>query len=91
MQTQFDTSQTYLLVHKESQLALEAPNQTNYNKDSLQLGPINENNKNQLWIVELKDKNRYEIILGIPDVVLTANGTDVILKRGVGDKWHQYW
>jgi hypothetical protein len=44
-----------------------------------------------MWIVEHKDKNRYEIILGIPDVVLTASGTDVLPKRGVGDKWHQYW
>ena len=35
MQPRFDTTQTYLLVHKQSSLALEAPNQYNYNKNSL--------------------------------------------------------
>lgn len=27
----------------------------------------------------------------MPDVVLTADGSDVTLKRGVGSKSHQYW
>ena len=91
MKQNFDTTQTYLLVHQQSQLALEAPNQTNYTKNSLELGPINENNPNQMWIVEHKGKDRYEIILGFPDVVLTADGRDVYMKKGVGDKSKQYW
>jgi hypothetical protein len=62
-----------------------------YNKDSLQLGPINESNHNQLWIIEHKEKNKFEIILGMPDLVLTANGKDITIKKGVGDKSHQYW
>lgn len=86
-----DTTKTYLIVHKASQLALEAPNQATYNKTSLQLGPANENNPNQMWIFEHKEKNRYEIVLGFPDVLLTADGTDTTLKKGFGDKWHQYW
>ena len=44
-----------------------------------------------MWIVEDKGKSRYEIILGFPDVVLTADGKDVTLKRGTGDKNNQYW
>lgn len=44
-----------------------------------------------MWIVQHKEKNRYEIILGFPDVLITADGTDTTLKRGIGDKWHQYW
>lgn len=44
-----------------------------------------------MWIVEDKGKNRYEIILGFPDVVLTADGEDTTLKKGSGDKGHQYW
>lgn len=51
MQNSVDTTKTYLLVHQGSQLALEAPNQANYTKTSLELGPINENNPNQMWIV----------------------------------------
>lgn len=27
----------------------------------------------------------------MPDVVLTASGTDALLKKGVMDKSHQYW
>lgn len=91
MQNSVDTTKTYILVHQQSQLALEAPNQANYTKTSLELGPVNENNPNQMWILQLKEKNRYEIILGFPDVVLTADGTDATLKKGFGDKWHQYW
>ncbi len=47
---QIDTTKTYLIIHKTSQLALEAPNQSSYNKTSLELGPANENNPNQMWI-----------------------------------------
>ena len=86
-----DTRHTYILIHQQSQLALEAPNVANYTKNSLELGPINENNPNQMWIVEHKEKDRYEIILGFPDVVLTADGRDCTLKKGVGDKKRQYW
>lgn len=50
-----DTSKTYIIVHKSSQLALEAPaNYTTFTKTSLELGPINENNPNQMWIIEHK-------------------------------------
>lgn len=91
MQGSLDTSQTYMIVHQQSQLALEAPNQANYNKNSLELGPLNENNPNQMWILEHKGKLRYEIILGFPDVVLTADGKDVTIRKGDGDKTHQYW
>ena len=86
-----DTRNTYILVHQQSQLALEAPNVANYTKNSLELGPVNENNPNQMWIIEDKGKDRYEIILGFPDVVLTADGKDCTLKKGVGDKKRQYW
>lgn len=24
-------------------------------------------------------------------MILTADGTDMTLKKGIGDKWHQYW
>ena len=91
MNQSFDTTKTYLLINKHNNEALEAPNVNNYNKNSLQLGPINENNKEQMWIVEHKEKNLYEIILGFPDKVLTAEGIDVTLKTGSGDKGHQYW
>ena len=50
-----DTSKTYIIVHKSSQLALEAPaTYANYNKTSLELGPVNESNPNQMWIIEHK-------------------------------------
>ena len=41
MKPRFDITQTFILVHTQSQLALEAPNQANYNKNSLELGPVN--------------------------------------------------
>lgn len=59
MQKNFDTAKTYLLIHQQSGLALEAPNVANYTKNSLELGPVNENNPNQMWIVEDKGKQRY--------------------------------
>jgi hypothetical protein len=27
----------------------------------------------------------------MPDVLLTANGSDVMLRKGIVDKSHQYW
>lgn len=70
----FDTKQTYMIIHLNSQKALEAPLQANYNKNSLELGPPNENNPKQMWIVEDKGKYRYELILAYVDKVLTADG-----------------
>jgi hypothetical protein len=31
------------------------------------------------------------VILGMPDLVLTASGKEVVLKKGSDDKSHQYW
>lgn len=57
----------------------------------MELGPPNENNPKQMWIVEDKGNYRYELILGYVDKVLTCDGDGVTLKRGTGDKSNQYW
>ena len=56
----------------------------------MELGPPNEKNPNQMWIIEDKGDSRYELILGYPDQVLTADGSYVTLKKGTASR-SQKW
>lgn len=85
-----DTTKTYMLFHQQSQSALQAQNLHSYTADSLELGPANESNPNQMWIIEDKGNARYELILGYPDQVLSADGNHVLLKKGTGSRSQQW-
>jgi hypothetical protein len=50
----------------------------------VEIGPLNENNKRQLWLLEGRKGGSFEIINGFTDHVLTENDGKLVLKRGTG-------
>jgi hypothetical protein len=54
------------------------------------MGPINANNKRQLWLLEGKKGGNFEIINGSTDNVLTEDDGNLKLKRGTANS-HQVW
>lgn len=56
----------------------------------VELGPVNENNHKQLWLLEGKSGDNVEIVNGFSDYCLTEEGEKLSLKRGTGRK-DQSW
>ena len=76
-----NTKETYLIINKELQYAIEGSGDQETAND-IQIGPINENNYRQLWIVEYKENDCCQIINGWTDNVITKDLTKFTLKRG---------
>jgi hypothetical protein len=47
----FNSKNTLLIVHKAFQFALEIPDESFEKKSTVELGPLNENNHKQLWLL----------------------------------------
>lgn len=56
----FDIKKTHLLIHKQSQYALETSDEERHDKTkTVEMGPINPNNKRELWIFDHKGNQVY--------------------------------
>lgn len=86
----FNSKNTFLIVHKTIEFALEIPDEVFEKKSVVELGPVNENNHKQLWLLEGKSGDNVEIVNGFSDYCLTEEGEKLSLKRGTGRK-DQFW
>lgn len=86
----FNPKSTYLIVHKSFQFALEISEDSFEKKAMVQLGPVNENNYKQLWLINGRNADSVELVNGFSDYCLTEDGDKLILKKGTGSK-HQSW
>ena len=86
----FNAKETHLLVHKKSQYALETSENTLKKINHVEVGPINANNKRQLWLLEGHEGATVEIINGFTDNVLTEDAPRLVLRRGNANR-HQLW
>ena len=86
----FNPKSTHLIVHKSFQFALEVAEESFEKKAMVQLGPVNENNSKQLWLINGRTADSVELVNGFSDYCLTEDGEKLILKKGTGSK-HQSW
>ena len=87
---QLNTRSTLLIINKKVEYALENSSDAHKKEDDVEVGPVNPNNKRQLWILQEQDAHTYEIINGFTDSVLTEDAPNLVLRRGSANR-HQLW
>ena len=50
-----NTRNTFLIINKKVEYALESSSDIHQKEDDVEVGPVNPNNKRQLWILEEKE------------------------------------